>query len=190
MAGKFFVTGLPRSRTAWAANFLSVAPAFCWHDGLANTPSLEAFQKKMETAEICGDSDSGLAFFYDELRALYPKARWVVLRRDPEEVVVSLVRMHPYLGMPTINAHEARGMVEAASQHLDRIAADPATLELRWSDLSLREGARALWWHCLRDEVAWRNERWEQLRDMNVTVRSADIALSLTMATKLFGRAA
>jgi hypothetical protein len=187
---RFFITGLPRSRTAWTANFLSVAPAFCWHDGLSNTPSLKAFQTKMEAHEICGDSDSGLPFFYDELREMYPEANWVVLRRDPEEVVVSLARMNPYFGMPRINVEEARSMVTASSKQLDKIASNSKTLELRWSDLSLRESARSLWWHCLRDAVPWRNERWEQLRDMNVTVRSADITLSLTMATKLFGRAA
>ena len=190
MAAKFFVTGLPRSRTAWCANFLTAGDAFCWHDGLANCRSLDQFGTRMDVAAVCGDSDSGLVFFYDELRARYPEAQWAIVRRAPEEVVKSLLAMEPYAGVPAITEADARAMVANATARLDAIASDARVLSLAVGDLSTREGARALWWHCLLDSTPWNSARWQQLRDMNVTVRSGDIALSLAMASQLFGKEA
>ena len=187
---KFFITGLPRSRTAWCANFLTSGDSFCWHDGLANCRSLDEFEKRMEAATLCGDSDSGLVFFYDELRERYRDAQWAIVRRPAEEVVRSLLAMEPYEGIPAITEADARALVENASERLEKIALDPRVLSLSASDLSTREGARALWWHCLRDRSPWNDARWQQLRDMNVTVRSGDIALSLATAAQLFGKEA
>lgn len=190
MAGKFFITGLPRSRTAWCANFMTAGDAFCYHDGLANCRTLDDFARKMDAHPVSGDSDSGLVFFVDELRDRYPDAQWAVLRRDPAEVVRSLVSMPPYQNLPRIEEDAAEAMVAAATVKLDKLAAEPGVLSVRVEELSTREGARALWWHCLRDRVPWETARWEMLRDLRVTVASERVNVSVTAAAALFGRAA
>jgi hypothetical protein len=192
MAGeqRFFVTGLPRSRTAWCANFLSHGGAVCWHDGLANCASLDHFAAKLDAAPICGDSDSGLVFFHKALRERYPDAQWAVIWRDPEAVVASLLAMEPYPGIPAITSDAAWNVVSAGLLAMEEIASDPRVLSVPFSDLATRAGARALWWHCLRDAVPWDERRWDALRHMNVQVRSGEMAISLHAASQLFGRAA
>lgn len=57
---KFCVLALPRSRTAWLANFLTYGDLFCYHDGLESVSSIEEYTKKVEGK---GDSNTGLIMF-------------------------------------------------------------------------------------------------------------------------------
>ena len=188
MATKFFITGLPRSMTAWCANLFSTGDSFCYHDGLANCGSLAEFGKKLHAHEVCGDADSGLAYFYDELSELYPDAQWAVIRREPAGVVESLVAMEPYSGLAGFTTKTASDAVSDLVPHIERIAASPRVLTLSTKDLLNREGARALWWHCLRDSSPWNTARWMMLRDLRVTVKSEQISLSLDKARSLLAQ--
>ena len=42
----FFVLGLPRSRTAWLANFLTYDGYFCFHEGIDGCRSIDDYKKK------------------------------------------------------------------------------------------------------------------------------------------------
>lgn len=191
MAGRFFITGLPRSMTAWCANFFSTGDVFCYHDGLANCASLDEFGKKLEAFEVCGDADSGLAWFYDDLRGLYPDAQWAVIRRNDCEVIESLMAMPAYHGIPKMTRSQCEEVVSDLTARLAKISADPRVLTMHTTDLLKREGARALWWHCLRDCSAWNNQRWAQLRDLRVTVIPQRVSISARAAESLFsGKAA
>jgi hypothetical protein len=190
MAAKFFVTGLPRSRTAWVANYLSHAGAFCYHDGLANCSSLNEFDAKLARHPVCGDSDSGLAMFQVELRSRHPEAQWVILRRPLPEVVESLCEMDPYYGFLPIGRKEAWEIVMRLNAPLVALAKLPGVLEIDSEALSTPQGAQLLWHHCLGSDTPWGEDRWRMLRDMNVTIRSSEIAISLEAATRLLVEAA
>ncbi len=85
----FFITGLPRSRTAWMAAFLSGAGVMCWHELLKHCATREAFYRGMRHPEYrVGDSDCGLPV--TDFQARFPKAKTVVIERDPVEVLASL----------------------------------------------------------------------------------------------------
>lgn len=80
----FFITGLPRSRTCWLAAYLSHGNAKCFHDlsGEVKTP-VELIDRMLRSgAEHTGDSDSGLAMYYEAISQAYPAAKWVVVRRN------------------------------------------------------------------------------------------------------------
>lgn len=84
----FFVTGMPRARTAWVANYLTFGPCFCEHEALSQVPTPEQLVARMRSFESIGASgisDSGAVRFHRQLRAIVPDAKWVFLRRDPEE---------------------------------------------------------------------------------------------------------
>lgn len=87
----FFITGLPRSRTAWFSNFLTFGNSFCWHDGFDGLENFEGFKVRMnlDGCENVGNSDPANLLFWREISFWYPKARWVVIRRPFEEVVKS-----------------------------------------------------------------------------------------------------
>lgn len=88
---RFFITGLPRSRTAWfSAMFTATDDVFCYHDGLNGCKSLEEFKDKLSRRKepIVGDSDSGLLLV--DLDRHFPGCKKVLIRRDPEECKESL----------------------------------------------------------------------------------------------------
>jgi hypothetical protein len=57
----FLVLGLPRSRTAWLANFLTYGDITCTHEGLNGCMSLNEYKDKF--TKNSGDSNTGLAYF-------------------------------------------------------------------------------------------------------------------------------
>jgi hypothetical protein len=87
----YFVTGLPRSRTAWFANYLTWADSFCYHDALVGVDGIEAMLDlaNQTPATKVGFSDPALLFFWPKLMALCPGAKWVVILRDPRAVKAS-----------------------------------------------------------------------------------------------------
>lgn len=90
----FFITGLPRSRTAWLANFMSSGKSICYHEGIDGCHSIEDYQKKMSINgyKYIGDSDTGLPIL--DFQPIYPDSPVVIIRRDKQEVAESLVGMY------------------------------------------------------------------------------------------------
>lgn len=88
----YFITGLPRSRTAWfAALFSASKDCFCFHDGLNGCRTVEELKIRLESRpeRHVGDSDSGLMIL--DLERLFPDAKVVLIKRDVEECRESLV---------------------------------------------------------------------------------------------------
>lgn len=84
----FFITGLPRSRTAWWANLMSTGDSLCTHEpGLAAEDWLDKYRPK-ETARwprYLGNSDGTMLASWREVQARFPGAPWLVLDRPTEE---------------------------------------------------------------------------------------------------------
>jgi hypothetical protein len=77
----FFVTGLPRSRTAWFARYLPN----CLHEGIEGCFTHREFINKLGGK---GDSDSALIFF--PLERYFPRSPVVIVERDFDDVINSL----------------------------------------------------------------------------------------------------
>ncbi len=79
----FFIAGLPRSRTAWFAAYLSAHPSVkCFHEGLKGCREPEDFFRKMQPyspSVKIGNSDSGLPLM--DIETYFPDAPVVVIRR-------------------------------------------------------------------------------------------------------------
>lgn len=84
----FIVTGLPRSRTAWVANYLTYGDMFCLHDALVNWDDL-----KLPDVEYAGIADSGASLFQDNLSERFPDAKWIIIERNYTDVQASLKKM-------------------------------------------------------------------------------------------------
>ena len=87
----FFITGLPRSRTAWFSNYLTFGSSFCWHDTFDGIEDFDEFKLRMEFGKFktIGNSDPANLLFWREINFWYPKSKWVVIRRPFEDVVNS-----------------------------------------------------------------------------------------------------
>lgn len=83
---KSFITCLPRSRSAFFATMMTWTNSIFYHD--------IPIQDSLPGVETGGDvhygvSDSSLVFYWTGLHALYPNAKWVVIRRSIYDVIKS-----------------------------------------------------------------------------------------------------
>ena len=81
--GNFFVVGLPRSRTAWLANFLTYENNFCFHEGIDGCSTIEQYKNKLGKNK--GDSCTGLMLL--NLNKEFPNAPVVIIETDIERAV-------------------------------------------------------------------------------------------------------
>lgn len=91
---RFFVFGLPRSRTAWLANMLTYESAVCLHEALIECPSLDAFETKLSLTGgiISGASDTLAVWLGEQICDFWSDARIVVLTRKPGDFVEQMAR--------------------------------------------------------------------------------------------------
>jgi hypothetical protein len=89
----FFIVGLPRSRTAWLANLLTVpGQSFCWHEGEAGHGNLDQLVAKMKRRpeSRVGNASSAIACYGDDVYRLLPEARYIIIERDPDSAKQAL----------------------------------------------------------------------------------------------------
>lgn len=79
----FFVCGLPRSRTAWLANFLTYDKRFCFHEGLYGCNSIDQYRQKL--GDNKGDSSTALMLL--DINRLFPDAPVVIIQSDPARAI-------------------------------------------------------------------------------------------------------
>lgn len=168
----YFICSLPRSRTAWAANFLTYGTSFCFHEvfqylrsGVHGYPELLASTRTPHA----GISDSANTLFIDTLTHLFPAARIVVIRRDRTEVDKSMAG----LGF----GFDYGRVLDKFERELDRIVKihESRVLELDFRQLD----ARALWNHCVPSEPV-NEQRLQMLQDFNVQIQAEVLARNVS----------
>ena len=87
----YFVTGLPRCRSAWVANYLTWGDSICYHDAFWQTPSFAAFCEMLDTtpAMHVGHADPANLLVWEKLVKRFPNAKWIVIIRDVEETLAA-----------------------------------------------------------------------------------------------------
>lgn len=188
----FLVLALPRSRTAWLANWLTWGRVRCEHDVSEDATGLE-WAPESAAAEICksillqgnlphcvfaGAADTGAAIYLEQiLDFLCParsasrsdaggEPRIVVIERDPREVCRSLRN----LGFPL-----PEEPVKFLSDKLAIASRMPGTLTVKFADLDSECACRAILGHVAPGEPFDR-ARWAMLRDFNVQLTSRALA--------------
>lgn len=92
MSDPFFILGLPRSRTAWLATWLSYNGRICWHDALGHVTN-ENDLRALVDAGACGFAETAGSYFPRVLHRAFPKAKFVFVTRLSTDVVDSLNRL-------------------------------------------------------------------------------------------------
>lgn len=157
----FFITGLPRSGTAWLANLFTTSKSICYHEPLKPVEMLVA----RNPGRRVGVSDSTLLRRFRETAEAWPDARWLLVVRRPDEVVNSLmVFTGAVIGEQT---ERIRKEVDADLKRLLLIGHDSMTATIRFDQMTNIEVARQAW-HWLLPEVKFDEERFSILEDLNV----------------------
>jgi len=119
---RFMVIGLPRSGTAWAANWLTTDTSLCLHDPLfeRHYSELDAINSRKRLGVSC----TGLFNWPDWLNA-HP-ARKIVLHRPLREINESLEQC----GLANMDEEAVRKLERVNGRHFDwrAIFDDPATI--------------------------------------------------------------
>lgn len=177
----FYVTGLPRSRTAWLSVALSdYTRVACLHEPLAwldeYTP--EALLKLLDATRCptAGVADSGLPVVAPDLPSLLPGPVLIVWR-DPEQVITSLAR---YLGGDE-SVHA--GGVAAMHARLDGFRHRYEHMTVRFEDLGSLEVMRSVWQHLI-PHLPFQRRRIESLMRMRIDVDPARLLEEATEAAK------
>ena len=155
---KFLVLALPRSRTFWLSRFLSYGDHTCGHEEARHLRSLDDV-KSWLSLERVGSAETAVAPFW---RSIPTDTRVVTVRRDPAEVVQSLLRAAPGLDRTALER-----LVRRLDAKLDQIEARrPDVLSVQFDELATEAGARSVFEFCLpyRWDAGW----WEAMADVNL----------------------
>ena len=164
----YFIVGLPRSRTAWLANLLTVSgQSFCWHEGEAGHGGLEKLVEKMKRRpeSRVGNASSGIACYGDDVYRLLPEARYIIIERGLESAKQALKETADELFdvdkiWPQV-VKRFNLFVESLSEHY--------VLKIRYDQLHDEETCTNIW-DFATGELPWDSERWEMLSKLNVQV--------------------
>lgn len=125
----FFVIGLPRSRTAWLANFLTYENKFCHHEGMSDCRNIDEYKTKLGTND--GDSSTGLMLF--NMNVEFPKAPKIIIESPIEKSVEYAYKTYGYYD-PSYIRHLKMRMDEIAGMRINVDQIDEK-LPLIWAHL-------------------------------------------------------
>lgn len=180
----FFITGLPRSRTAWLANFFTYGPAFCGHDLLKSCRSLDMLEATLESfgTPFAGDSDSGLLVVADAVYRRWPEAKWIIVDRPGEDCLRSYVdhfAVEPYRNQRPPSTLQLvplfRRLKTALSELLSSLPIENC-LAVGFDGLGDEGAVRQLWKFILPDEP-FPLARWQMLDAMRVNLIGSKITI-------------
>lgn len=161
----FVVFALPRSRTFWLAQFLSVGGWYCGHDEARHFRGLDDVKSWLAQPNT-GSVETAAAPYWRLLKKLAPDARVVIIRRPVEDVVESLMR----IDLRGTGAFDRDALAASMRRHdakLRQIAKRwPGVLVVDFDELATEAGARAVWEHCL--PIPFDAQRWRAMNAVNL----------------------
>lgn len=163
-SGQFFITGFPRSRTAWLANLFTTGASLCAHEGFLEGE--DVLVEWLKAGSNRGNSDSSLGLHWARLMEEFPSARVAIIERkesDSFESLLSFFRRQGIAISRTLLLHRYDQLGAA----LEEVKRTPGALILPFEALNETEGVRALWVHCLPC-VPFDPERVQFLQRLNV----------------------
>jgi hypothetical protein len=149
MGNPFFITGYPRSMTAW----LSVA-LDCAHE--RDGKSMEEFMQDIECGEQSGDSSSIASMLYAEIKERFPDSRWVVIEREKDECLQSFCKVSK---LPKNKCVELFDYIEHC------ISGISPALRVKFCDIQAR--LKEIWEWCY-PEIDYPVKRIKKLQMLNI----------------------
>lgn len=193
---KYVITGLPRSRTAWMAAWLSTGEALCLHDVTRVCPhgaedwEGEIAGRLREHSHRCpsagfGLSDAGFTLFAEDLLLRFGEARLVVVRRgrkSSEESCLRFLREHPYRGASGIvaDAGVARAVFDYAERGirwLSKYWPSEHLLRVEFDELDEESRAREIWHFC-NGPAVFETDRWRMFNDLRIETAAEKLTLA------------
>ena len=94
----FFITGLPRTRSAWSSHYFNTEDSYCLHEFTGRLKDISEAKNflKSKGKLISGSADSALVYYQDEIEKQFGiDVPIVIVKRDTLEVLDSLHKTFP-----------------------------------------------------------------------------------------------
>jgi len=111
----FYITGLPRSRTAWLSVLFTTEHVTCHHEAIRFCDHFGQYLDLMSGFGVDGDSSSGLIPVAEKVIAYWPESPWLIVNREPNECAASAAKLL------NIELQQAMAMAYADRKKLDAI---------------------------------------------------------------------
>lgn len=160
----FFITGLPRSRTAWLANFLTWDGTMCGHElmfGLTKETYAD------ELSKWSGAAETLLPIRWPEIEAVLDSSPVIVIQREPHEVAASLRRLQ--VAKADLATEWMQGRLETFIQRF------PNAVVFPYRSLTREDTLQMIWQHCT-GKPAQPVNRVRMLAQFNVQVTQSRFA--------------
>lgn len=160
----FLVLALPRSRTSWTSHFLTYGPWSCSHEQARYIRSVEDMRAWFSQPFV-GSVETAAARWWRLIQRERPDIRVAIIRRPVYEVVDSLIRLEPRIGM-TFDRQRLLIELERQDRALDQIERRMPCLTVRYADLATEGACKAVFEHCLQTplESLW----WQTLDPIRI----------------------
>lgn len=160
-AQKFFITSLPRSRTAWLSTFFSTGSALCMHEPTVGMSDISELPPVFESDfyKYVGVCDSGMGFFAEWILENI-KPRTLVVERHPDEVYASMVQM----GLKSTKAQ-----IQYLANELKKVREHPLVMWVPFDALNMRRVMQKIFWHLMPGH-AFDEARYDEMSKFNIEV--------------------
>lgn len=174
MSTPFFITGLPRSRTAWLSVLFSHGRSTCMHDGVKFGRNDFAQALTSSPLDYSGDSDSGLLIYWPTVCEMFPEAKWVIIKRDASacrESYRKYFKGRIYCGSELVNDHTNQVFDVLSNAFHKAIEGIPSErlMEVDFDALEDESTVKAVW-EWLTPENPWDQARYEMLQQMQINL--------------------
>lgn len=79
----YFITGLPRSRTGWCANYLTTPGHYCRHDVIGEVDDIAKLPEHLGDDNV---ADPGVLMTWKKIAEIFDEPKFVIIDRPIEEV--------------------------------------------------------------------------------------------------------
>lgn len=165
MSSPFVILGLPRSRTAWLAKFLTYKGWSCGHEELRHMRGLGDI-KAWLSQDFTGACETAAAPWWRLLVKYRPDVKIVTIRRPVQEVVNSLLALDMQ-GHYSFNHEIISREIRRLDAKLDQIEARvPGVISIDYDDLREEWACAGIFEHCLG--LPFDEDWWLKLDQENV----------------------
>jgi len=163
----FLIVGLPRSRTAWLAAFLTDGQVFCHHELLRSCANAELYPTVFlgNMKPIIGDSDPSLPLFYSKIKGQLPAHKVVFITRSPEECRDSTEKMLIEAGQDVAKHLAVWDQCLAAFLAMRKEC--PDAMAFNYEDLDDPEKVKELAEYCTG--LPFNKDRWTLFNELKIT---------------------
>ena len=162
LTNKFFITGLPRSRTAWLSSFFTGNDFFCYHEVLKISKNFNgAIEKMLNRKETyVGNSDSSLSIWASEIDHMLQRSPIVIIERDIDEVTSSLTNLW---------GCDPTRFLDLTLEHLEILKKRYNYISVDYNKLSDKLYLENIWDFCIPN-IDFDKDKFEMLKTINISI--------------------